>query len=48
MSQTWYIGVLAKKIEPLFGGDIGFELAFAFSGIVYPILRYFEKKHYGR
>jgi purine-cytosine permease-like protein len=48
MSQTWYIGVLAKKIEPLFGGDIGFELAAGFSGIVYPIARYFEKKHFGR
>lgn len=48
MAQTWYIGVLAKKIEPMFGGDIGFELAAAFSGIVYPIARYFEKQHYGR
>jgi purine-cytosine permease-like protein len=44
MSQVWYIGVLAKKIEPKFGGDIGFELAAAFAGTVYPIARYFEKK----
>ena len=48
MSQVWYIGVLAKKIEPEFGGDIGFELAAAFSGIVYPIARYIEKKKFGR
>jgi len=48
MSQVWYIGVLAGKIEPKFGGDIGFELAAAFAGIVYPISRYFEKKKFGR
>ena len=44
MSQVWYIGVLAGKIEPKFGGDIGFELAAAFAGTVYPIARYIEKK----
>jgi len=48
MSQVWYIGVLAGKIEPKFGGDIGFELAAAFAGTVYPIARYFEKKKFGR
>ena len=47
MSQVWYIGVVAKKIEPKFGGDIGFELAAAFAGTVYPIARYIEKK-FGR
>ena len=48
MSQAWYIGVLARKIEPEFGGDIGFELAAVFAGIVYPIARYIEKKKFGR
>ncbi|KAF9646563.1 hypothetical protein BDM02DRAFT_3099625 [Thelephora ganbajun] len=48
MSQVWYVGVLAKKVQPKFGGDIGFELAAAFSGIVYPIARYIEKKKFGR
>jgi len=48
MSQVWYVGVLAKKIQPEFGGDIGFELAAAFSGIVYPIARYIEKNKFGR
>jgi purine-cytosine permease-like protein len=47
-AQTWYIGVLARKIEPLSGGDIGFELAAGFSGVVYPIARYFEKQYFGR
>lgn len=48
MAQPWYIGVLAKKIEPNFGGDIGFELSAAFAGIVYPVARYIEKKKVGR
>jgi purine-cytosine permease-like protein len=48
MSQEWYIGVLAKQIEPNIGGDIGFELAAAFTGVVYPIARHFEKKRFGR
>jgi len=48
MAQPWYIGVLAKKIESEFGGDIGFELAAAFAGVVYPVARYIEKKKFGR
>jgi len=49
MSQQWFtgpIGVLCG--EAPFGGDIGFELAFAFSALSYCILRYFEKAHFGR
>lgn len=48
MSQEWYIGVLARKIDPTIGGDIGFELAAAFTGVVYPIARHFEKQVFGR
>lgn len=48
MAQPWYIGVLAGKIEPMFGGDIGFELSAAFSGVVYPVARYIEMKKFGR
>ena len=44
MSQVWYVGVLASKIEPGVGADIGFELAAVFSGTVYPIARYIEMK----
>ncbi|RCK67409.1 Purine-cytosine permease FCY21 [Candida viswanathii] len=44
MNQTWYSGVLAKPIGD-FGGDIGFELGFAFSFIGFNIARYFEKKY---
>ncbi|GAA6029111.1 hypothetical protein JCM8097_001605 [Rhodosporidiobolus ruineniae] len=49
MSQTWYvgkIGILAG--EAPFGGDVGFELAAGFSGLVYPLFRYIEKKQTGR
>ena len=31
-----------------YGGDIGFECAFAFTAIVYPPLRYLEKRHLHR
>ncbi|KZS93398.1 hypothetical protein SISNIDRAFT_485652 [Sistotremastrum niveocremeum HHB9708] len=46
MATLWYVGVLGRKIgDPVFGGDIGFELSLAFSGITYPIFRYFERKY---
>ncbi|KAH3671098.1 hypothetical protein OGAPHI_000809 [Ogataea philodendri] len=47
MDQTWYVGVVAKKIG-LFGGDIGFELSFAFAFIAYNITRPLERKYFGR
>ncbi|KAJ3806385.1 permease for cytosine/purines, uracil, thiamine, allantoin-domain-containing protein [Lentinula aff. lateritia] len=48
MAQSWYIGIIAGMIGyPAFGGDIGFELAFVFSAIVYPPLRWIEKKYWG-
>lgn len=47
MSQTWYIGPIAKKFGP-FGGDVGIYLSAAFTLIVYPALRTLEKKKTGR
>ncbi|KAJ3846860.1 permease for cytosine/purines, uracil, thiamine, allantoin-domain-containing protein [Lentinula lateritia] len=48
MAQSWYIGIIGGMIGyPAFGGDIGFELAFVFSAIVYPPLRWIEKKYWG-
>lgn len=36
MSQAWYVGPIGILIgERPFGGDIGFELAAAFAGVVY-------------
>lgn len=43
MDQVWWIGPLAKPIGT-YGGDIGFELSFAFAGIAYPPLRWLEAK----
>jgi purine-cytosine permease-like protein len=47
MAQIWYIGKIGALVggdaDP-FGGDIGFELALAFTAITYPILRYGEKR----
>lgn len=49
MSETWYVGVLAKKIgDPAFGGDIGNELAFVFTLVVYIPARWAERKYTGR
>ena len=49
MAQVWFIGPIGRKIgTPGYGGDIGFELAFAFSAIAMCVLRTFEKKHFGR
>ncbi|RSH85193.1 hypothetical protein EHS25_005000 [Saitozyma podzolica] len=47
MAQIWYIGKIGALVggdaDP-FGGDVGFELALAFTAITYPILRYGEKR----
>ncbi|KAJ5907480.1 Purine-cytosine permease fcyB [Penicillium taxi] len=49
MSQTWFVGPIAKHAGELpFGGDIGFELGFAFSFVIYCCLRPFELKYFGR
>lgn len=47
MDQVYFIGPIAKKIGAN-GGDIGMWLCAAFSGVVYPVLRYFELKRWGR
>jgi hypothetical protein len=53
MSQQWFIGPIGRHCgtppeEGGFGGDVGFELAFAFSAVSYFVLRTVEKKHFGR
>ncbi|THC90111.1 hypothetical protein EYZ11_010426 [Aspergillus tanneri] len=44
MSQSWYVGPIAKYagVAPT-GGDVGFELGFAFSAVAYCILRPLER-----
>lgn len=45
MATLWYVGVLGRKIgDPIFGGDIGFELSGAFTAVTYPIFRYIERR----
>lgn len=49
MSQVWFIGPIGKRIgDPQYGGDVGFELAFAFSAISFMVFRSLEKKQFGR
>ncbi|KAI9773146.1 MAG: purine-cytosine permease [Geoglossum simile] len=48
MAQVWFTGPIGKICGGKFGGDVGFELAFAFSFISYTVFRKFEKRHFGR
>lgn len=42
----FYFRAYARLVgNPLFGGDIGFELSFAFTAVVYPIARYVERRY---
>ncbi|KAF8587193.1 hypothetical protein K439DRAFT_1630897 [Ramaria rubella] len=47
MAQVWYIGPVAAHLGP-FGGDMGFEFATIFSGVMYPPLRWLEIRRWGR
>ena len=42
MSHAWFTGPLGKKT-----GDLGFEVAFVLSGILYPPMRWLEIKLMG-
>ncbi|GAA5922195.1 hypothetical protein JCM3775_003526 [Rhodotorula graminis] len=49
MSQTWYVGPIGRMIgDPKYGADLGFELAFGFTAVTYPVCRYLERKYTGR
>lgn len=49
MSQTWFVGPIALHAgDAPFGGDVGFELAFAFAATAYLITRPIEMKIFGR
>lgn len=49
MSQTWYVGKIALHAgEAPFGGDVGFELGFAFAAVSYAALRTAELRIFGR
>ncbi|KAI9821121.1 MAG: purine-cytosine permease [Pycnora praestabilis] len=49
MAQVWFIGPIGSKIgTPGYGGDIGFELAFAFSSLSYLGFRTLEIRYFRR
>ncbi|KAF9014576.1 cytosine-purine permease, partial [Hymenopellis radicata] len=48
MSQEWYIGPIARAIDPHFGADVGFEFAALFCGLTYLPLRWLEIRVFGR
>ena len=49
MSQVWFVGPIALHAgQAPFGGDVGFELGFAFAFTSYAAARYFEKRYFGR
>lgn len=48
MAQTWWLGWIAKKIPEVGYGDLGFELGFVATAIVYLPCRVLEKKYTGR
>lgn len=49
MSQAWYVGPVALKAgEAPYGGDVGFELGFAFAFVSYSLVRRLELKYFGR
>jgi purine-cytosine permease-like protein len=48
MAQVWFTGPIGKLCGADFGGDVGFELGFAFSAITYLCLRPFEKSYFKR
>ena len=47
MAQVWYIGPLAKLVGE-YGGDMGNYVGFGWAALVYPPLRWVEKRRLGR
>ncbi|KIV86957.1 hypothetical protein PV11_02531 [Exophiala sideris] len=47
MAQVWYVGPIARYFGP-YGGDVGVYLSGVITLVVYPPLRYLERKKTGR
>ncbi|EIN08700.1 cytosine-purine permease [Punctularia strigosozonata HHB-11173 SS5] len=43
MNQVWFVGPLGKT-----AGDVGFEVAFGATAVLYPLLRWIERRFTGR
>lgn len=48
MSQTYRVGPVTKAVRGNYGGGIATWLCMGFSGVIYPPLRYWELKKFGR
>ncbi|KAI0007782.1 purine-cytosine permease [Xylariaceae sp. FL0662B] len=48
MAQAWFTGPVGRLCGGALGGDVGFELAFAFAGVSYLGLRSLEKAYFRR
>lgn len=48
MSQTYWTGPLARAVGGEYGGDIAMWLCMGLSGSVFPFLRYWELRKFGR
>ena len=48
MAQVWFTGPIGALCGAEFGGDVGFELAFAFSTTSYIVMRTVEKSYFKR
>lgn len=48
MSQTYYVGPIAKKVGGEYGGDLGMWVSMGIAGVLYPGLRWLELKRFGR
>ncbi|CAF1024619.1 unnamed protein product [Didymodactylos carnosus] len=54
MSQTHFVGPIGKVVgvtdhnNSFVGADVGFEMAFAFTAIIYPLFRFIELRFIGR
>ncbi|CAJ2500335.1 Uu.00g031880.m01.CDS01 [Anthostomella pinea] len=48
MAQAWFTGPVGRLCGGELGGDVGFELAFAFTAVAYLGLRTLEKRYLGR
>lgn len=48
MAQVWWTGPVGRLCGGAFGGDVGFEMAFAMSAVSYGVLRSVERSWYRR
>ncbi|KAJ4352139.1 Vitamin B6 transporter [Didymosphaeria variabile] len=47
MAQVWYIGPIAKHLGD-YGADMGNYVGFAWAAVIYPPIRFWELKRFGR